>query len=544
MDFTNPIIPGFAPDPSVIYIDDIFYLVNSSFHLFPGIPIYASRNLQDWTDRSSLGHAINRPEQLTLHNGSTASVPLHTGGNMIASGGLFAPTIRHHRGTFYIVCTNASFVPALKVHNFLISTTDIWASSWSDPIPIPYPGIDPSLFFDEDRAYIQGSFSISRETQPSCTIKQFRIDIRTGEQLTEAREIWKGHSCIDTEGPHMYKVGKWYYLLVAEGGTFENHMLSIARSRDIWGPYESFEGNPILTADGKPSEYIQNAGHGELLKDGAGQWWAVVLAVRNETTCQPMGRETFLTPVDWPKDGWPQIRHPQAHFAAPSPLLESNDDLKGAYDERLQQLSPRMEDVYIRDPDPSCYQMPRFDNPHSFILSPSLGDLLRPVGTSTFIGRRQRSLKAVTFADINLTTLLGDHSYNVTAGLAVYKDHLRHIKLFFDTKTRSVVFHGVNNSTGLDQASPKSFHIDEKTELIHLKIVSSPTEYCGYAAIKTDQERGEWTSLGSWQTRDFAAREMTGPIFGIFAHAASEEDQKVEVVFPVFTVQHCQIESK
>ncbi|KAH6985189.1 glycosyl hydrolase [Ilyonectria destructans] len=534
MNITNPIIPGFAPDPSVVHVDGVFYLANSSFHLFPGIPIYTSQNLRDW---KLVGHAIHRPEQLSLYNASSVSVPLHTGGRMIATGGLFAPTIRHHRGTFYIVCTNATLVPSIKVENFLISTTDIWSGRWSNPIPISYPGIDPSLFFDDDdRAYVQGSFSLGLGNQPSCTIKQFEVDVETGKALTDSREIWAGHSRIDTEGPHIYNVDGWYYLLVAEGGTFEHHMLSVARSKSIWGPYQSFEGNPILTADGKPDEYAQNSGHGELFQDAKGQWWAAVLAVRNEATCQPLGRETFLTTVHWPGGSWPQIQHPKAQFEVPSPLtLLVDDRQRVSFHERIQKLDARLEDIYIRDPETSCYVPPKSSEPSSWTLFPSLEDLARPVGTSTFIGNRQRSFYTTATASIDLFSLKGAGHHGIMAGLAVYKDHLRHLLLRLDNNTKTVAMKGVNGETNQDSTTcEKTLAVNDTAQIIHFKIVSSPIEYRGLAAVTTGGQRGEWADLGSWETKDFAAREMVGPIFGIFAHSATEAGKKVGVVFPSF----------
>ena len=250
------------------------------------------------------GNAINRPTQLNLKTATTHAIPI-PGGNMIAVGGLYAPTIRYHRGKFYIICTN---VFDGQFDNFYITCNDIGANEWSDPIHFEFHGIDPSLFFDDDgRSYVQGSHVFDYSKQPSCVIRQFEIDIETGKPLTEQRDIWGGHSKIVPEGPHIYKRGTWYYLLIAEGGTFEHHMLSIARSRNVWGPFESYEKNPILTADGTNSE-IQNVGHGELFQDEQGLWWAVALGVRNYDGIYPMGRETFLTPVDWPSGGWPTIQ--------------------------------------------------------------------------------------------------------------------------------------------------------------------------------------------------------------------------------------------
>lgn len=166
--------------------------------------------------------------------------------------------------------------------NFYIWTDDIYSNVWSDPIFLDFHGIDPSLFFDDDgKVYFQGARELTRKSQPSCTIMQMEIDIATGKSLSPLQVIWGGFAQYDTEGPHIYKKDGYYYLLVAEGGTFENHMLSIGRSKSIWGPYESCPSNPLLTTRGT-KQYIQNVGHGELFQDENGAWWAAVLAIRDE----------------------------------------------------------------------------------------------------------------------------------------------------------------------------------------------------------------------------------------------------------------------
>ena len=186
----NPIIPGFAPDPSVVRINDTFYLVNSSFHLFPGLPIFASRDLVAWRH---IGNAIIRSTQLDLSKSATCLAPGKDGSaeKAPATGGLYAPTIRHHNGVTYIVCTNVSNYLAddgsygngeIQFDNFLISTCDIGAGQWSDPVHFDFYGIDPDLFFDDDgRAYVSGS---SWRTNPS-TINCFEIDLQTGRKLSD-----------------------------------------------------------------------------------------------------------------------------------------------------------------------------------------------------------------------------------------------------------------------------------------------------------------------------------------------------------------------
>lgn len=171
---------------------------------------------------------------------------------MVATVGLLAPTIRYHKGTFYVVCTNASNTPdgkALITENFYVTTKDIWSGDLGEAIFFDFKGIDTSVFFDsDDRAYIQGSWREGPLTETVCTIRQFEVEIGTGKALSETKELWKGFSGKkDAEGPHLYKKDGFYFSVTAECGTFEHHAISVARSADIWGLYESYEKNPILT---------------------------------------------------------------------------------------------------------------------------------------------------------------------------------------------------------------------------------------------------------------------------------------------------------
>ncbi|EXF79747.1 hypothetical protein CFIO01_13696 [Colletotrichum fioriniae PJ7] len=537
--FQNPIIPGFAPDPSVVMVDGIFYLVTSSFHIFPGLPIYASPN------PTASGNGINRPEQLTLANAGTNSFTLDTGHTMIATGGLFAATIRHHRGRFYIVCTNCgSSNGSSDLENFIIHTIDIWGGEWSDPIPVDFHGIDPSLFFDDDdRVYFQGCFVMDRSKQPSCTIKQVEIDILTGKQLSEQREIWGGHARYDTEGPHVYKVDGWYYLLVAEGGTFEHHMLSIARSREIWGPYESFKGNPIMTADGK-DEYIQNIGHGELFQDARGAWWAAVLGVRRDGDgCAALGRESFLTPVEWPEGGWPRILQPRMEFER-----EESAEIASSLDVQAWKPPAGVANVFIRDPDFSKHRLSK-DDERRITLLPSRTGFSSPTGTCTFLGTRQRSLASCAVASLELDDNMKSAN-GLRVGLAMYRDSVRHVSIAYDSAAEAVVCHAFNSAIGLDKVFPKTLPLENKTQTITFKIQASKTEWKFYAALHDEDEDGalfdnkslrlgscKWEELGVVAVKDLDARDFTGPILGIFAQSSVEETEYVRVKFSRFAVE-------
>jgi xylan 1,4-beta-xylosidase len=271
--YNNPVIPGFWSDPSVCRVGEDYYLVNSTFEYFPGVPVFHSKDLVNW---ELIGYCIDRPTQLPK------------GLN------IFATTIRHHEGIFYMITTNMG-----AEGNFYVTATNP-AGPWSDPIFIEAQGIDPDLFFDDDgKAYVISS-----------TFNLFEIDIKTGKFTSEGRKLWNGTGGRYPEGPHIYKKDGFYYLMIAEGGTEEAHSETIARSKNIWGPYNSNPSNPILThcnaaGQGNP---IQGVGHADIVHAHDGSWWIVFHGYRSiGGTHHTLGRETCLAPVSWPENGWPVV---------------------------------------------------------------------------------------------------------------------------------------------------------------------------------------------------------------------------------------------
>jgi xylan 1,4-beta-xylosidase len=281
--FDNPVIPGMASDPSVVRVGDDYYLVTSTFEYFPGVPVYHSRDLVHWR---MLGHALARPTQLPLIR-------------LTRNGGVWAATIREHAGTFYMVTT-------LKTEghgNFYVTAKDP-AGPWSEPIELEQGGIDPSLFFDDDgKVYLTTGGG-----ECSMRICQSEIDIKTGKRLSDIRPLWNGTGGSSPEGPHLYKRGGFYYLLIAEGGTEYGHMVTVARSRSPWGPFESNPRNPVLTHRNFKQSPIQATGHADLVQAQDGGWWAVFHGIRPATRmAHHIGRETYLAPVTWSDDGWPVV---------------------------------------------------------------------------------------------------------------------------------------------------------------------------------------------------------------------------------------------
>ena len=299
--YRNPILPGFHPDPSLTRVGSDYYLVTSTFAYFPGLPIFHSRDLVSWTQ---IGSAIDRPSQLDF-----------TGLGL--SRGVFAPTISHRDGTFYILntCVDCG-------GNYLITAKDP-AGPWSDPVWLrEIDGIDPSFFFDADgRSYILNNGPPEGaplyDGHRAIWIQAF--DLAARRPVGPRRVLVNGGVDISTkpvwiEGPHIFRRGDWYYLSCAEGGTAEGHSQVILRSRHVLGPYAPWAGNPTLTQRDLPRDRphpITSAGHAQLVQTQTGEWWASFLATQPYAAdAYNTGRETFLLPVRWTPDGWPVILPP------------------------------------------------------------------------------------------------------------------------------------------------------------------------------------------------------------------------------------------
>ncbi|MBB3699363.1 family 43 glycosylhydrolase [Flammeovirga yaeyamensis] len=311
--FTNPIIQGGYPDPSITYDGEYYYIVNSSFEYFPGLPIHKSKDLVNW---EWAGYGLHRIDQC---NGAMNLVDVQQ------NGGIHAPTIRYHEGTFYIITTNV-YLPKEKgadaqLINFIITAKDA-AGPWSEPHIIDgAPGIDPDIFFDDDgTVWFTGTHSPDNPTyEGEGEIWTQQLDIVNWKLKGERHYLYRG-ACggVWVEGPHVYKHDGRYYLMVAEGGTSYNHAMMIAVSDKITGPYVSNERNPILTTRNLSYDnWVNSTGHADIIQLEDGRWYMVALGIRGDVDrASNMGRETFLTPVSWerepfwwkdPKYDWPVV---------------------------------------------------------------------------------------------------------------------------------------------------------------------------------------------------------------------------------------------
>lgn len=386
-DYLNPILAGFYPDPTICRVGEKFYLVNSSFCYFPGLPIFESTDLVNW---KQIGNIINRAEQADF-------------GNSRLSGGLYAPTIRYHKGTFYVICTNVS-----GIGNFIVTAKNP-AGPWSNPVSLPQVnGIDPDIFFDDD-----GKVYITHNGPPPNNISlhdghraiyMLEYDLEKQKTTTEPRLVINGGTDMSQkpvwiEGPHIIKKDGFYYMICAQGGTGFNHSEVVFRSKTIYGPYESYAQNPILTQshlEPNRKNEVSTTGHADFVNLPNGDWWAVFLGCRPYAPdLYNLGRETFMMPVEW-KNNWPEIVGgkqpiPMIHKRPNLPLSkEKTEPLNGNFiskdDFNANELDFKWS--FIRTPKEKWYEL--LDG--KLLIKPRQESIHTETNFS-FIGRRQQHLK-------------------------------------------------------------------------------------------------------------------------------------------------------
>lgn len=494
--YSNPIIKGMNPDPSICRAGEDYYLVTSSFHYFPGVPVYHSRDLVNW---ELIGHALERESQLSLPESRSWS-------------GIYAPTIRYHEGTFYMITTNCS-----SKGNFIVTSTDP-AGDWSEPVWLDIPGIDPELFWDEDgTCYYTGAGNDG--------ILQCMIDPATGKKLSEPKMIWYGTGGRYPEAPHIYKKDGWYYLLIAEGGTEFAHGVTIARSRFVDGPYTPAPHNPILThfKQSTQTSQIQGIGHADFVQAHDGSWWTVCLGFRKQGgEHHLLGRETFLAPVRWDEGAWPVVNAtgdltlymdvptlPQKTFET-RPERNEFDKPYSSSDEKAEMsgigLGPEWS--WIRNPEPSRYLISN----GKLRLYGTSSDLNETVESPTFVGIRQQDIDFTAETCVNLNSAQSGDK----AGMTVFMDSGAHYDIYLtsDGKVEILYAMGVLNHK-------ESFKVG-KNRKVWLRITGESDYYRLW--YSTDGE--EFRQAGINHTRYLSSETVggfTGIMIGLWAQSPSEK---------------------
>jgi xylan 1,4-beta-xylosidase len=404
--FGNPVLPGCHPDPSICRVGEDFYLVTSSFEYFPALPIQHSRDLVHWRQ---IGHVLDRPGQISLDA-------------VTCSDGLYAPTIRHHDGVFYVTCT---LVGNTRHHgNFVVTATDP-AGPWSQPHWLAEAeGFDPSLFFDDDGSvWFTGCRQVAGGYSGQTEIWLRELDPLNLTLDGQEWVIWRGASdgAVWAEAPHLYKVDGRYILICAEGGTDFDHAVVVARADSVTGPYLGSPRNPVLTHRYLGRDHpIAATGHADLVETASGQWWAVLLAVRPYGGYfYNLGRETFLTTVRW-EDGWP-VLGPVESVASPPDLPLSVVATESACDHFD---APELRPVWniLRTPERALFSLTERPGHLRLRLGPeSLAEKASP----SFVGRRQQHMTFTARCALEFQPL-GDHE---CAGLVLLQNNDFHVRL-------------------------------------------------------------------------------------------------------------------
>ncbi len=299
----RPVVAGFYPDPSICRVGDDYYLAQSSFEFFPGVPLWHSRDLVTW---DQVGHVITRTSQFEA-------------GSYRPSMGIYAPTLRHHEGRFYLITTAVE-----GPDGQLLFTAARPEGPWSDPVLIPgLDGFDPDIAWTEDGTCLV-TFCHIKDWIPQG-IHQAAVNPQTGEVLEEPRLVWPGSGLQWPEGPHLFKRGEWWYLVIAEGGTERGHAVTVARARTAQGPFEGAPHNPLFSHRSS-SHPVENVGHSDLVERPDGTWAAVYLGVRTVGWVPRQhvnGRETFLAGIEW-TDDWPV--YVEDAFTIPAPAHGFDED--------------------------------------------------------------------------------------------------------------------------------------------------------------------------------------------------------------------------
>ena len=509
MKYQNPIISGYNPDPSICRVGDDFYIANSSFEFFPGVPVYHSKNLVNW---ELINYCLKTETQDYLEG-------------CWPSGGIYAPMLCYHDGVFFMTTTNVSHKGHLIVH-----TKDI-RGEWSEPVWVEQRGIDPTLFFDEGKVYFA---STEFDETGKQGIFMCEINPYTGEKLTESKCISYGWSEKCPEGPHIYKWFGKYYLLLAEGGTEYGHMVTLQRADSIWGPYEDCPHNPILSHRIDNEGKVFCTGHADMVEDQNGNWWLVCLGVRTSSGdgrfvfLHHLGRETFLAPVTWTEDGWPIVgNHGRLTLEMDGPLPGVADSFKPICRDFVDDFSEKEFSLhynFLRNPHMENYVR---DIEKKELILKGTELTLNDVDSPTWLGVKQKEFDVDAEVNVRLKaeTVSGSR-----AGLTAFYNDSYHYEIYLTEENGSfyVCLAKKIHDMFAVTASAQIFSAGN----VKLKIKSNRNKYDFYYEIDgTEILLGSGSTAGL-STEGTMTMTFTGTYIGMFAEnsCAGFKDFSVKIV--------------
>ena len=499
----NPILKGFCPDPSIIRAGEDYYIATSTFEWWPGVRLFHSRNLQHW---EQLPSPLRRESQLNLIGDPT-------------SGGVWAPCLSFDGERFFLIYTDVKTKKGryYNTHNYLIYTDDIYGD-WSEPVYLNSIGFDPSLFHDTDgRKYLVNMVNGFKGVLVQELDQEFHL-------IGERKKVYSGSGIGCTEGPHIYHIGDWYYLIVAEGGTGYGHCVTMARAKTVWGPFETAPGNPILTSNQEDMSALQKCGHADIVETSEGEWYMVHLCSRplnGEKWCT-LGRETAIQKMVWDKEGWLRLksggRFAEQETESPKGISEVllEDEEKGFFDDF------EADTLHVR------YSSPRADY-HGFADCRVRKGCLRLKGQESMNSLHHVSLLGVrqqTRSCRAETKLEFEPEYpEQLAGLTYMYDAMN-FYIFGKTVTEEgqTVLTLVKSDTGVVTDEIDSIPVPKEGEIkLRANVAEDGTYVQFYYCIEgEDTEIEVWHQAGGCYTTEILTDEhcrgFTGAYFGMYIH--------------------------
>lgn len=493
----NPILTGFCPDPSIIRVGEDYYIATSTFEWWPGVHLFHSRDLANWEQIPS---PLRRPGQLDMTGNPN-------------SGGIWAPCLSYDGKYFYLVFTDVKTKKGrfYNTHNYVVYTEDIYGE-WSDPVYLNSIGFDPSLFHDSD-----GKKYLINMVNGFKGILVQEIEPETFKLIGERKKVYSGSGLRCTEGPHMYHIGGWYYLIVAEGGTGYDHCVTLARSKSIWGPFDTMPGNPVLTADKSDMSTLQKCGHADIVETPSGDWYMVHLCSRplNGQKWCTLGRETAIQKVYWDSEGWLRLAN-GGQF--PESVVECNipEDKSIKYE---NDVTDDFEDGKIK----VAYSSPRVSYDEFADLTSRPGylrihghDSVNSFHRVSLLATRQRSF------DVEVTTRMDfkPACEQQMAGLMYVYDSMN-FYLLAKTKseTGDTILVLLKSDTGdiTDEIAPIVWDSDDEIEF-RIKVSDGQNVEFFYRYAGSP----EWNRIGEVMSTEILTDEhcrgFTGAHFGMYAH--------------------------
>ena len=510
-EFTNPILAGFYPDPSICRVGSDYYLVNSTFSYFPGINVFHSKDLVDW---KLIGYVLDRQEQLNLDGQGV-------------SRGIFAPAIRYHNGTYYVTCT------LVDIGGNFIATSKSASGPWSNPVWIPQiNGIDPSMFFDQNgKAYILYN-SIPPDNKPLYdghrTLRMYEFDIENLKVVGKEKILVNGGVNISKkpvwiEGPHILQRDGYYYIIAAEGGTSDQHSVVVFRSKNVDGPYVPYKHNPILKQrhlNPKREFAITCTGHADFVQTELGDWWTVFLGCRPyrpyEEGYVNTGRETFLAPVKW-KNGWPVINpgKEKVQYHYPLPITLNKEDIEKQYSgnftwkDEFDKEQLNRDWMFLRTPHEQWYSLTTRKGYLALQLrSETCAGNMNP----SFLGHRQQHLCGSASTEIHFIP----KAQNEKAGLLIFQNekHFYFLCKSIDENASVVQLYrsgdNADSSSQMELITFKKLSEDQYRKKLDLKIEANGDSYSFFYSFKPN----EWSLLKDSVDAKYLSTKVAGGFVG------------------------------